>query len=204
MAREYTVLSALWQVFPPASRPYLFCEDASILGAPFFVMERRRGLVIHKEMPPAYLNRPDLYRQLSEALIDTLAALHAIDYKAVGLESLGKPDGFVARQVNNWLKRWERARIFPIPLLDETGRCLLAHLPHSPTPTLLHNDYKLDNAMVDPTDITRIIGLFDWDQCTLGDPLVDLGLLLNYWTEAIDTPGRHLFSQAPTTLPGFT
>ena len=203
MAREYHVLSALWQVFPPASRPYLFCEDASILGAPFFVMERRRGLVIHKEMPPAYLNRPDLYRQLSEALIATLVALHAIDYKAVGLESLGKPDGFVARQVNNWLKRWDRARIFPIPLLDETGHWLLAHLPHSPTPTLLHNDYKLDNAMVDPTDITRIIGLFDWDQCTLGDPLVDLGLLMNYWTEATDTPGRHLFSQAPTALPGF-
>jgi aminoglycoside phosphotransferase (APT) family kinase protein len=203
MAREYKVLSALWPVFPPASRPYLFCEDVSVLGAPFFVMERRRGLVIHTEMPPAYLNRPDLYRQLSEALIDTLAALHAIDYKAVGLESLGRPDGFVERQVNNWLKRWERARIFPIPLLDEVGQWLLTHLPRSSAPALLHNDYKLDNAMVDPGNIARIIGLFDWDQCTLGDPLVDLGLLLNYWTEANDTPGRQSFAQAPTTLTGF-
>jgi len=150
-----------------------------------------------------YLNRPDLYRNLSEALVDTLAVLHAIDYKAVGLETLGRPEGFVERQVNNWLKRWERARIFPISLIDETGHWLLAHLPRSPAPTLLHNDYKLDNAMVDPNNIAHIIALFDWDQCTLGDPLVDLGLLLNYWTEANDTPGRQSFSQAPTALPGF-
>jgi len=203
MAREYRVLSALWPVFPPASRPYLFCDDVSILGAPFFVMERRRGLVIHTEMPPAYLNQPALYRRLSEALVDTLAEFHAIDYKAVGLETLGKPDGFIERQVNNWLKRWDRAKIFEIPLLDEVGRWLLTHLPQSPLPTLLHNDYKLDNAMVDPNDISHIIALFDWDQCTLGDPLVDLGLLLNYWTQADDTPGRQSFAQAPTTLPGF-
>ena len=203
MAREYRVLSALWRVFPPASRPYLFCDDVSVLGAPFFVMERRRGLVIHKDMPPAYLNQPHLYRRLSEALVDTLAAFHAIDYKAVGLETLGKPEGFVERQVSNWLKRWDRAKIFEIRLLDEVGHWLLTNLPTSPPPTLLHNDYKLDNAMVDPNDISRIVALFDWDQCTLGDPLVDLGLLLNYWTQADDTPGRQSFAQAPTTLPGF-
>ena len=203
MAREYRVLSALWQVFPPASRPYLFCDDVSVLGAPFFVMERRRGLVIHKEMPPAYLNQPHQYQRLSETIVDTLVALHAVDYKAVGLETLGKPEGFVQRQVNNWLKRWRQARIFEIPVLDEVGSWLLAHLPHSQEPTLLHNDYKLDNAMVDPTDIARIVALFDWDQCTLGDPLVDLGLLLNYWTQTDDTPDRQSFAQAPTTLPGF-
>jgi aminoglycoside phosphotransferase (APT) family kinase protein len=203
MAREYRALSALWPVFPPASRPFLFCDDVSILGAPFFVMERRRGLVIHKEMPPEYRGRPDLYRRLSEAIIDTLVALHAVDYKAVGLETLGKPEGFVERQVNNWLKRWDRAKIENIPLLDELSHWLLAHLPRSQAATLLHNDYKLDNMMVDPADIATIIALFDWDQCTLGDPLVDLGLLLNYWTQADDTPARHLFAQAPSTLPGF-
>lgn len=203
MGREYRVLSALWPVFPPASRPYLFCDDSSILGAPFFVMERRHGLVIHTDMPPAYLHQPEAYRRLSEALVDTLAALHAIDPKAVGLDTLGRPAGFVERQVTNWLKRWEQARIFDVPLLDELGRWLLANLPRSQAPTLLHNDYKLDNAMVDPQNIAHIIALFDWDQCTLGDPLVDLGLLLNYWTDADDTPGRQSFAQAPTTLPGF-
>lgn len=203
MGREFRALSALWPVFPPASRPFLFCDAASVLGAPFFVMERRRGLVIHKEMPPAYLDRPDLYRRLSEAVIDALVALHAVDYKAVGLETLGKPEGFVERQVNGWIKRWERAKIAAIPLLDELGHWLLAHLPRSPAPTLLHNDYKIDNLMVAPADIAHIVALFDWDQCTLGDPLVDLGLLLNYWTQAGDSPGRQFFSQAPTTLPGF-
>ncbi len=204
MAREFRVLSALWPVFPPASRPYLFCDDTSILGAPFFVVDRRRGLVIHKKMPPEYLNRPDLYRRLSEAMVDTLVDFHAIDYRAVGLETLGKPEGFVERQVINWSKRWERVKdAASIPLMDELSRWLLARLPRSPAPTLLHNDYKLDNMMVDPTDIARIIALFDWDQCTLGDPLVDLGLLLNYWTEAGDSPGRQSLAQAPTTLPGF-
>ena len=177
MAREFRALSALWPVFPPAPRPFLLCEDASVLGA--------------------------LYRRLSEAMIDTLAALHAVDYKAVGLETLGKPEGFLERQVNSWIKRWERAKVVDIALLDELSRWLLAHLPRSQAPTLLHNDYKLDNLLVDPADIARIVALFDWDQCTLGDPLVDLGLLLNYWTQADDTPGRQALAQAPTTLPGF-
>jgi aminoglycoside phosphotransferase (APT) family kinase protein len=203
MAREFRSLSALWPVYPPACRPFLFCDDVSVLGAPFFVMERRRGLVIHKEMPPQYLNRPDLYHSLSETLVDSLAALHAIDYKAVGLETLGRPEGFVERQVNGWIKRWERAKFEEMPLMDELGRWLLTHLPRPQKPTLLHNDYKLDNHMVDPANIARIVALFDWDQCTLGDPLVDLGLLLNYWTEASDPPERQAFAQAPTTLPGF-
>ena len=204
MAREFRVLSALHPVFPPASRPYLFCDDTSVLGAPFFVVERRRGLVIHKEMPPEYLNQPDLYRRLSEAMVDTLVEFHAIDYKTVGLDTLGKPDGFVERQVTNWGKRWERVKdASPISLMDELSRWLLARIPRSPVPTLLHNDYKLDNMMVDPADIARIRALFDWDQCTLGDPLVDLGLLLNYWTEADDSPERKFIAQAPTTLPGF-
>jgi aminoglycoside phosphotransferase (APT) family kinase protein len=137
-------------------------------------------------------------------MVDTLANLHAIDYRAVGLETLGKPEGFVERQVNSWVKRWERVRVVhEIPSMDELGRWLLARLPRSPAPTLIHNDYKLDNMMVDPTDIAHIIALFDWDQCTLGDPLVDLGLLLNYWTQADDAPGRQFLAQAPTTLPGF-
>jgi aminoglycoside phosphotransferase (APT) family kinase protein len=122
----------------------------------------------------------------------------------VGLETLGKPEGFLERQINSWIKRWERVKaVHEIPLLDELGRWLLAHLPRSQAPTLLHNDYKLDNMMVDPADIARIIAIFDWDQCTLGDPLVDLGLFLNYWTQADDSPRRLSFAQAPTTLPGF-
>ena len=203
MAREFRVLSALWPMFPPASRPFLFCDDVSVLGAPFFVMERKSGLVIHKDMPAEYFNRPDLYKRLSEAIVDTLVALHAVDYTAVGLETLGKPAGFVERQVRNWIKRWQSAKSEDMPVLDEVGSWLSTHIPTSQAPTLLHNDYKLDNLMLDPTDIGRVIALFDWDQCTLGDPLIDLGLLLNYWTQETDTPERTFVSQAPTALAGF-
>ena len=202
MAREFRSLSALWQVFPPASRPYFFCDDESILGAPFFVMERRSGLVIHKDMPEEHLNQPEVYKRLSEAVVDTLVDLHAVDYQAVGLETLGRPTGFVERQVRNWRKRWEQAKVEELPLMDELGEWLAAHIPTSPPPTLLHNDYKLDNLMVDSTDITRIVALFDWDQCTLGDPLIDLGLLLNYWTQHDDSKGRQEIAQMPV-LPGF-
>ncbi len=202
MAREFRALSALWQVFPPASRPYFFCDDDSVLGAPFFVMERRSGLVIHKEMPTEHLNQPDVYTRLSEAVVDTLVDLHAVDYRAVGLETLGKPDGFVERQVRNWRKRWEQAKAEDLPLMDELGQWLAEHLPTSPAPTLLHNDYKLDNLMLDPSDITRIVALFDWDQCTLGDPLIDLGLLRNYWVQCDDPPNRQELAQIPI-LPGF-
>lgn len=202
MAREFRALSALWSVFPPASRPYFFCDDSSVLGAPFFVMERRSGLVIHKDLPAEQLGRPDVYTRLSEAIVDTLVDLHAVDYRAVGLETLGRPQGFVERQVRNWRKRWESAKVEELPLMDELGQWLADHLPTSPPPTLLHNDYKLDNLMVDPTDITRIIALFDWDQCTLGDPLIDLGMLFNYWTQHDDPPGRQEIAQMPV-VPGF-
>ena len=202
MAREFRVLSALWPVFPPASRPYFFCDDASVLGAPFFVMERRSGLVIHRDLPAEHLNQPDVYTRLSEAVVDTLVDLHAVDYQAVELETLGRPQGFVERQVRNWRKRWEQAKVEELPLMDELGQWLAGHVPTSPPPTLLHNDYKLDNLMVGPTDITRIIALFDWDQCTLGDPIIDLGLLLNYWTQHDDPPGRREIAQMPV-LAGF-
>ena len=202
MAREFRALSALWPVFSPASRPYFFCDDTSVLGAPFFVMERRSGLVIHKDMPPEHCDQPAVYKRLSEAVVDTLVNLHAVDYEAVGLETLGRPTGFVERQVRNWRKRWEQAKVEELPLMSELGDWLAAHLPTSPSPTLLHNDYKLDNLMVAPTDITQVVALFDWDQCTLGDPLVDLGMLLNYWTQHDDPPGRLELSQMPA-LPGF-
>ena len=165
-------------------------------------MERRSGLVIHTDLPAEHLGQPDVYTRLSEAVVDTLVDFHAVDYRAVGLETLGRPQGFVERQVRNWRKRWESAKVEELPLMDELGQWLADHVPPSPSPTLLHNDYKLDNLMVDPTDITRIIALFDWDQCTLGDPLIDLGLLLNYWTQHDDPPGRQEIAQMPV-LPGF-
>ncbi len=203
MAREYRVLSALHPVFPLAPRTYCFCEDESVLGVPFFVMERCQGLVIRQDMPPPYERDLALQRRLSEALVDALVDLHAVDYCAIGLETLGRPEGFMARQVAGWTRRWERAKPFDTPAMETVTAWLHDHLPPSPPATLIHNDYKLDNTMLDAADPGRLVAVFDWDMCTLGDPLADLGQLLCYWTEANDHPDRYAAFPSPTVLPGF-
>lgn len=202
MAREYRVLSVLHRAFPLAPQAYLFCDDPAVLGVPFFVMERRRGVVIGQTMPAHYASDLALSRRLSTALVDALVALHAVDYRALGLETLGRPEGFMARQLAGWQRRWERARPYDVPLMEEIGAWLQAHLPVSPPPTLVHNDFKLDNAMLDAADPGRLVAVFDWDMCTLGDPLADLGQLVCYWVHPDDPPERREASPMPSA-PGF-
>jgi aminoglycoside phosphotransferase (APT) family kinase protein len=183
MAREYRWLSALSPVFPLAPRPYLFCDDASVVGAIFYAMERRRGLVVRHEEPPALAGRPDVRRRVSEALVDTLADLHAVDVTQHGLAGLGKPAGFVERQVRGWTDRWHRSKIAELADMETLAEWLRAHLPLDPVrPSVVHGDYKLDNVMLDEADIGRIVAVFDWEMCALGDPLVDVGILLAYWS----------------------
>jgi aminoglycoside phosphotransferase (APT) family kinase protein len=186
MGREYKVLSVLYQRFPAAPRAYHFCDDPSIIGAPFLIMERRRGLVVRREMPEAYAGFPQAARQMSESLIDHLADFHAVDYAALGLADLGKPEGFVGRQIQGWYDRWQKAKVDDLPTMDKLYRWLGDNLPPENPPTLLHNDYKLDNSMFAEDDPSKLVAIFDWDMCTLGDPLVDLGTLLAYWTETGD------------------
>jgi len=203
MAREHRVLSVLYRAFPPAPRAYLFCDDPSLIGAPFFVMERRRGVVVRGIVPAEFGGGSDAAanRKLSEVLIDTLVDFHAVEPARVGLEGLGKPDGFLARQVRGWTERWERARTHDIPAATELARWLADRLPASPAPTLLHNDWRLDNMAVAFDDPGRCVAVYDWDMCTLGDPLADLGTLLSQWIEAgEDQPP---VSPMPSREPGF-
>ncbi len=186
MAREYRVLSVLHRAFPLAPRALYFSDDLSILGAPFFVMERRRGVVVRTRLPRPFVDDPEAPRQMSEALVDALASLHAVDYEALGLGDLGRPEGFIARQVAGWRRRWEATRLPETPELNETVAWLESHVPEAGTATLVHNDFKLDNLMLDPADPGRAVAVFDWDMCTLGDPLSDLGALLAYWSEPED------------------
>ncbi len=203
MGRECRVLSALWKVFSPAPRPYLFCDDPSAIGALFYVMERRRGTIIRREWPPELGNAPATRRKISEAIVDVMVALHAVDYAAIGLGSLGKPEGFVQRQVKGWAERWERAKDREVPAIIELARWLAERIPTPTDATLVHGDLKLDNTMLDPLDSGRVTAVLDWEMCTLGDPLVDLGQLLCYWTEAGDPyPRREAVIQV-TALPGF-
>jgi len=204
MAREHRVLSALWPIFPFAPRPYLLCEDRAILGVPFYVMERRRGLVVRTQVPPEIGSDPSTRRRVSEAVVDALVHLHALDWEAAGLAGLGHPQGFVERQVRGWAERYERAKTRDIPVIRDLARWLQERIPPSLPPTLLHNDFKLDNLMLDSQDPGRVVALLDWEMATIGDPLVDLGLLLCYWAEAADPPARREVVSQVTAEPGFS
>ena len=187
MARECRILAALNPFYPLAPKPFLLCEDVSIIGSTFYVMERRSGLVIRQNEPPEVANQPDLRRRVSAAVIDALADLHLIDVYSHGLASLGKPPGFVERQVRGWSQRWEGAKTSEQPEMDKLSKWLVDRLPTDvATPTFLHGDYKLDNIMLDAEDVGRLVAVFDWEMSAVGDPLVDLGILLAYWVHTAD------------------
>jgi aminoglycoside phosphotransferase (APT) family kinase protein len=165
-------------------------------------MERRRGIVLRKELPPGVTVDPPTARRLCTALIDTLARLHALDYGAAGLGELGKPQGYVARQVSGWGNRYAAARTDDVPELERVARWLGEHLPPEAGAALIHNDFKYDNLLLDPDDLTRIVAVLDWEMATLGDPLMDLGTTLSYWVEAGDPEPLRRAAFGPTALPG--
>lgn len=197
MSREYRVLSVLYQALLYAPRAYLYCEDVSIIGAPFFVMERRQGIVVRRSPPDEYAHLPDAPRRMSVAVVNALAEFHAVDYRAIGLETLGKPVGFIERQIKGWYGRWDKAKMEDLPDIDAVYQWLKANQPSSSDVTLVHNDYKLDNVMLAGDDPGKMVAIFDWDMCTLGDPLVDLGALLTYWTEPTDPPYMQMTAMMP-------
>ncbi len=203
MGREFRVLSTLWQAFPLAARAYLFCDDESVIGAPFFVMERRRGVVVQGKVPAVFGagEDPECNRKLSEVVVDTLAEFHAVEPGAGGLDDLGRPEGFVDRQLQGWIERWVRARHQPNPLVDELAGWLRNTKPPSQPPTLLHNDWRLDNMAVDPRDPGRCVAVYDWDMCTRGDPFADVGTLMACWFDRDEQ--SVLLDPMPTHTPGF-
>ena len=206
MKREYKVLSALWQIFDKAPRAYLFCDDHEVIGADFFVMERRRGEVVRGVVPPSMRHHANVGHRLGLALVDAMAEFHLLDPDVVGLGDLGRPDGFVERQVRGWKRRWD---LVADPAYDKAMTDIHAtlerSLPGAQRVSFVHNDLKLDNCMFDPADPDRVTAFFDWDMTTLGDPLIDLGTLLNYWPDPSDPAGSGRFSNeglAAMGLPG--
>lgn len=190
MKREFRVLSGLGPVFTPAPQALAFCDDVSVLGAPFLVVERRRGLVVRDAIPAGLADTPDAARRISMALVDALAELHAIEPSDVGLERLGRPDGFVERQLAGWHDRWHRIGSGTSERFDDVHTMLVSSRPSTARVSILHNDYKLDNAMFTSGDPDRVSSIFDWDMATLGDPLIDLGTLLGYWKQPSDPIDR--------------
>ncbi|MFZ0334821.1 MAG: phosphotransferase family protein [Candidatus Acidiferrales bacterium] len=202
MGREYRVLSKLHRAFPAAPEALLYCEDTAVIGAPFYLMEPIRGLVLRRDPPEGVPFPAATARRLSESFVEKLAELHRLAPAAIGLADLGRPEGYLKRQVHGWIERYNASKTADLPGFERIAQWLNEHMPSANDATLIHNDYKYDNLVLDSADITRIIGVLDWEMCTIGDPLTDLGTALAYWVDPEDPEDLQRIRWAPTTYPG--
>ncbi|MEZ4368674.1 MAG: phosphotransferase family protein [Kofleriaceae bacterium] len=200
MGREVAILSRLAPATPLAPRPVASCDDEAVLGAPFYLMERRTGAIIRKDTPPEFT--PERARRAGHALVDALVALHRIDADATGVTELGRPQGYVARQVAGWTERYQAARTDELPVVLEVAAWLADHQPaESPRATVIHNDFKLDNLVFDE-QLATVTAILDWEMATVGDPLMDLGTTLAYWVDPTDPQPLQMMRFGPTIAPG--
>ena len=203
MGREYRILNQLNAGFPYCPKAYVHCTDESVIGSEFYVMERVNGIILRADLPAELNFSPEQTTQLCKSFIDKLVELHNVDYQACGLGDLGKPEGYVARQISGWSDRYEKALTPDAPLWTEVKAWLNEKMPADhPKSAIVHNDYRFDNVILDPRDPQRIIGVLDWELTTLGDPLMDLGNTLAYWIEAGDPASVQLMRRQPSNAPG--
>ena len=201
MAREFQVLTRLHRHFP-CPRPLAFCADPSLIGSEFFVMEKIEGVILRRDLPAGLAYAPPEARALCESLIDTQIRLHTLDYAALGLGDFGKPAGYVERQVTGWSERFRKTRTDDVPDYEAIMAWLRDRMPaDAPRPGIIHNDFRFDNVVLSPTDNRTIVGVLDWEMCTLGDPLMDLGGSLAYWVEAADPAPMQALRMQPSHLP---
>ena len=200
MGREYRLLAALHPVWDKAPEALAWCEDAGVIGAPFYVMRRVRGVVLRGRVPPGLALDADGFAQLSGNFARELATLHHVDLQRAGLDAFGHGEGYGRRQIEGWTQRYTAARTPDSPDLDALSAWLAQRLPAEHAPVLIHNDFKYDNVLLDPDAPTRILAVLDWEMATVGDPDYDLGTSLAYWAEA-DDPGN-LRRFGTTHLPG--
>lgn len=203
MAREYRILDKLSRSFSYCPRPVLLCTDEGVIGAQFYVMERLRGVILRKDLPPELGLDADATTALCKSFVDRLVELHQVDYKACGLEDLGRPEGYVQRQVEGWCERYTNALTPDAPVWTRVMDWLRDKRPaDSGRASLIHNDYRFDNVILDPANPMRITGVLDWELATLGDPLMDLGNCLAYWVQADDPNAVQLTRRQPSNAPG--
>ena len=202
--REFTVLDALKDTPVRTPRPILLCEDTDVIGVPFYLMERVDGVVIRTELPDAYAGDPSATRGLGEEVVAALAELHAVDWQAVGLTGFGKPTGYLERQLRRWSGQLELTEPFSrrVDELHEISDYLRANVPDSGPATIVHGDYRLDNAMFSTAPPARLLAIFDWEMSTIGDPLADVGWLMTSWVEPGDPTDPVFASLAQVTREG--
>jgi aminoglycoside phosphotransferase (APT) family kinase protein len=203
MSRESNILTKLHEAYPLAPRPYFLCEDEAVMGAPFYLMERREGIVVDDSFPEGIEPTEELCRGLSLTVADTLVELHAVDWREAGLGELGRPEGFLERQVKGWIGRYDKAKTDEIPEVEPLTDWLARDVPESPPATIIHNDYKLNNLVLNPEDLTEVRAVLDWEMATIGDPLFDLAVSLSYWVEAGDSQELKEVLPTVTDAPGF-
>jgi aminoglycoside phosphotransferase (APT) family kinase protein len=201
MAREFNVLVSLRKAgYQKSPEPVLLCEDESIIGAKFYLMRRVKGIILRNRVPKELKIEPATFQALSKSAIDQLILLHQLDIQSSGLSQLGKPEGYVQRQVEGWTMRYEKSMTDEIASLNETANWMKKNLPDSSSVAFIHNDYKYDNLILDPNDLTQVLAVLDWEMATVGDPLMDLGTTLAYWAEATDSDALKPFNL--TWMPG--
>jgi aminoglycoside phosphotransferase (APT) family kinase protein len=208
--REYRVIKALQETPVTVPRVYASCEDATYIGAPFFLMEYMRGRVIRSRLIPSaersFADTPEKRRAVSEKIVDLLVALQSVNWRAVGLEGFGRPDGYIERQLSRWIGQLERTLPLtrPLPVMMKIRRWLEAHIPQAQPATIAHGDFKLDNVMWETTRREpKAIALFDWEMSTIGDPLADLGWMVTYWSDPDDSETRRSFVSSMDVAPGY-
>jgi aminoglycoside phosphotransferase (APT) family kinase protein len=207
MGREFRILSRLSsrelvEPYDKAPEPLVYCDDVTVIGAPFYVMKRLRGVILRRKSVADPRLDPQTAAKLSDRFVDALVELHGLDWKKMGLGEFDKSEGFVERQVRGWAKRYADAKTDEVPEIERAAAWLVENLPESASATLIHNDFKYDNLVLDSDDLTRIVGVLDWEMSTIGDPLVDLGTALAYWVEATDPEPIKAFAFGPTHVPG--
>jgi aminoglycoside phosphotransferase (APT) family kinase protein len=203
MGREYRILKVLKPFYPYCPEPLAYSEDTDVMGCPFYVMERIQGIILRRNLPSGMILSPDQVACLFQKVVEAQYALHDLDYRKIGLEGFGKPEGYVRRQVEGWSNRYRDARTPDAPDFESVMIWLNDHQPKdSPRPCIIHNDFKFDNIVLDASDPLKIIGVLDWEMATIGDPLMDLGSSLGYWVEPGDTPEMQAMKTLPTHLEG--
>src|SRR5271155_3368305 len=202
MSREFRVLSKLHSVYSPAPEVLLYCDDDSIIGAPFYVMQPVHGIILRRTLARGLDFSAEKARRLSESFIDNLVRLHHVDYAAAGLAELGKPEGYLERQVRGWTERYYGSKTHDYPEVEKISAWMQQRMPSPSATALIHNDYKYDNVVLDSRDIAKIVGVLDWEMCTIGDSLSDLGTALAYWVDATDPEELQQNRWGPTTHPG--
>jgi aminoglycoside phosphotransferase (APT) family kinase protein len=202
MAREFRIQQALKPVYPAVPTMVALCEDPAIMDCDFYVMDRIKGIIPRANLPKGLTLTPSQTRQLCQGVIDKLIELHQVDYQAAGLDHIGKGGGYVQRQISGWSDRYDKSKTWNAPGWKRVRDWLNANMPDDVRTVIIHNDYRMDNLVLDAEDPQHIIGVLDWEMATLGDPLMDLGNTLAYWIQADDDRIAQTLRRQPTHLPG--